>query len=356
MEYLSIFWQSMTITLFVLSMMLIIDYLNVFSKGIWSKNLKNKVWTQILFAAFLGVIPGCLGAYTAVSLYVHNIFSTGALVAAMIATSGDEAFFMFSIIPEKAILIQMILFFVAVISGFVVVGFSRKKVGELPVKHFHIHEEAGEFVVFDRKHFISQLIGISKTRLLLIIALLISFLLVIFNFDSLLHGFEMLGHEHEEAEHAHPKWVSITYLIVLIITFFIILTASDHFLQDHLWHHIIRKHLLRIFLWTTGTLLVVHLLDHYFTLGDLISENLYIVLIVAVLVGIIPESGPHLIFILLFASGTLPLSILLANSISQDGHGSLPLIAESPKGFIKIKAINVLVGFLVGIIGLLFGI
>ena len=89
--------QSLMITLFVLSMMLIIEYLNVLTKGLWSKNLKSSPAKQIFLAAILGLIPGCLGAYTAVSLYVHNIISTGALVTAMIATSGDEAFFMFSV-------------------------------------------------------------------------------------------------------------------------------------------------------------------------------------------------------------------------------------------------------------------
>jgi hypothetical protein len=73
------------------------------------------------------------------------------------------------------------------------------------------------------------------------------------------------------------------------------------------------------------------------------------------LVGIIPESGPHLIFVILFASGSIPISILLASSIVQDGHGSLPLLAESPKGFLKVKLINILVGLIAGFSGLMLG-
>jgi hypothetical protein len=61
-------------------------------------------------------------------------------------------------------------------------------------------------------------------------------------------------------------------------------------------------------------------------------------------------------FVLLFASGSLPLSILIANSIVQDGHGSLPLLAETRKGFFVVKSINIMVGLLVGIIGILTGI
>jgi len=51
----------------------------------------------------------------------------------------------------------------------------------------------------------------------------------------------------------------------------------------------------------------------------------------------------------------LPLSILLANSIVQDGHGSLPLLAETRKGFFIIKGINIAVGLIVGIAGLMAG-
>ncbi len=48
-------------------------------------------------------------------------------------------------------------------------------------------------------------------------------------------------------------------------------------------------------------------------------------------------------------------SILLASSIVQDGHGMLPLLAESKKGFLTVKAINMVLGAIVGIIGLLLG-
>jgi hypothetical protein len=74
-----------------------------------------------------------------------------------------------------------------------------------------------------------------------------------------------------------------------------------------------------------------------------------------VLVGIIPESGPHILFITLYATGNIPLSILLANSITQDGHGSLPLLAETRKDFLRMKGVNLLLGLLVGLAGLFFG-
>jgi len=57
----------------------------------------------------------------------------------------------------------------------------------------------------------------------------------------------------------------------------------------------------------------------------------------------------------LYATGSIPLSIFLANSIVQDGHGALPLLAESRGGFVKMKLINLIIGALLGGMGLIIG-
>ena len=355
MEYISILWQSLNITLFVISMMLIIDYLNVFTRGIWSESLQRNQWKQVLLGAALGLIPGCLGAYTAVSLYVHNIFGLGAVVAAMIATSGDEAFFMFSIIPQTALLIMLILFGIALLAGFMVNVFIDKKKGNSEIRHFHIHEGEPDIEKFWGAKPFSNLKKISNLRLILIGVLVASLIIIAFNFNNLLHGLITHDPNDDHAHHFHPVWVGVTFTVVIGLSLLIVLTVSDHFLKEHLVNHIIRKHFVRVFLWIFGTLIVMHFITGQFNVADLITENLWVVLVVALVVGIIPESGPHFVFVILFASGSLPLSILLANSIVQDGHGSLPLLAESQKGFLKVKAINILVGGLVGVAGLLLG-
>ncbi len=65
-----------------------------------------------------------------------------------------------------------------------------------------------------------------------------------------------------------------------------------------------------------------------------------------------PESGPHLVFVTLFAQGALPLSILVADSIVQLGHGTLPLLAVSRRAFLWLKLVNIAFGFLLGVAGL----
>lgn len=75
----------------------------------------------------------------------------------------------------------------------------------------------------------------------------------------------------------------------------------------------------------------------------------------AAAIGVIPESGPHLVFATLYASGVLPFSVLLTSSAVQDGHGMLPLLAESRFEFLRVKAINVGAGLLLGFAVMLLG-
>jgi len=62
----------------------------------------------------------------------------------------------------------------------------------------------------------------------------------------------------------------------------------------------------------------------------------------------IPESGPHLIFMMMYAQGLVPFSVLFTASFVQDGHGMLPLLSYSIKDSILIKVFNLAFGIAVG--------
>jgi hypothetical protein len=275
-----------------------------------------------------------------VSLYVHRIFHFAALVAAMIATSGDEAFIMFAMIPGKALVIMGVIFLVSLLAGYILHLFpaGRQRMS-LSQNHMKLHDHDPDCRCFIPSRILPQLRNISFERALLLTG---GILFLFF----LLNG--TLGSEQW-------NWQKIIFLIVISIELFIALTVPDHFLQKHLWGHVIKKHLLRVFLWTFGAFLVIHVGLEFLHFEDWIRDNMFSILIIAVGIGLIPESGPHILFISLFAGGHIPLSILIANSIVQDGHGSLPLLAETRSGFIRMKGVNLLVGLLLGVIGLLAG-
>lgn len=123
-----------------------------------------------------------------------------------------------------------------------------------------------------------------------------------------------------------------------------------HYFKDHIWTHIIKGHLLKIFLWTFGALLIVEYGMNLIDLKSITSEHVLLLLILSALIGIIPESGPHLIFVMLFAKGLIPFSVLFTSSIVQDGHGMLPMLSYSVKDSLRIKAFNLVFGLTIGLI------
>lgn len=428
--------NSILITGLVVVMMMMIESLNIESKGLFFKGLKKTKVGQVVFGALLGSIPGCMGGFATVSLYTHKMFSFGALIAMMIASSGDEAFIMLAMIPEKALLIFAILFVVAVAAGIVTDTIadrlhSRKchksdhsECGEasdctegyaVHIEHsnceHHSNHEQGDHseakakestLRSGKRHYgwkrISMLIGLA----VFITALAAGKL----GHDHSAHTHEAAhahehhnhtcthaGHDHtdalelpsththceacshtHEAAHAHEHgescthehaegktfdllsedWMNVLFAGLSIYVLIVLLFASDHFVEEHLWNHIIRRHLLTIFLWTTGVLLIVGIGLQYVSLDKWISDNTALMIILATLIGIIPESGPHMIFVTLFAAGLVPMPVLLASSISQDGHSSLPLLAESRKSFLWAKIINCAVALAVGFGSMLF--
>ncbi|MGB9609622.1 MAG: putative manganese transporter, partial [Bryobacteraceae bacterium] len=138
-----LFKTALMITGFVLAMMLIIEYLNVLTAGEWQERLAGHIWGQYVLAAFLGVLPGCLGAFTAVAMYTHGVLTLGAVVTAMIASSGDEAFVMLALIPRQAVLLMGIVFGIGLGVGVLVdVAGHRRKTSQ-PAPCFEVHGKNG---------------------------------------------------------------------------------------------------------------------------------------------------------------------------------------------------------------------
>ncbi len=333
-----LFLKSLMISGFVFVMMVMIEYINVQTKGIWARHLTNKKWVQYIIAGLLGASPGCLGAFTVVALFSHRLMSFGAVVTTMIATSGDETFVMFALFPKQAAILTAILFVVGVIAGWLTDTFYNPAniLGNIAQNHLVLHDEK-QCDCFQKNIILDNVAHPSIDRLSIAVGIIAIIL-------GLISG-AIAG----KAE----MWVKVTLMGAFAFALFIVITVPDHFLKEHIYNHIVKIHLPRIFLWVFGVLIAMHYVEHLINVKDWISSNSFIVLLIAVLIGIIPESGPHLIFVTLFFQGALPFSILLANSISQDGHGMLPMLAESQKAFWAVKIINIAFALLVGGIGLL---
>ena len=420
LDLLEVLRNAVLITGLVLIMMLMIEYCNIGSHGSLFARLKSSGINQVLIGTLLGLVPGCIGGFAAVSLFTHKLLSFGALTAMMIASSGDEAFVMLATMPLKALLLFAILGALAIVTGLVCDRylFKEQNFAFCP-DGYEIHKEHDSSIAspFRLSSYKDALRRPSRERLLLLagIALFVVALLsgfaghdhaghdhaghdhavhqeaalhqeVALHEEAMLHQEAERNHDlHEEAEHNHAlhghathqeslqeiieerhlstftlhlldeEWMNCLFAIMSIVTLLFTATAKEHFIKEHLWHHVIKRHLLSIFLWTLGGLAVCQIGVQYLNIEEWVSSNMIFVILLAVAVGIIPESGPHLVFVTLYLNGIVPFSVLLANSISQDGHTALPLLASSRKTFLKAKAVNIIIGAVVGILLYLSG-
>jgi hypothetical protein len=253
-------------------MMTVVDAVNVWTRGKLTAMLKGAGrWRQYVLASLIGAVPGCMGAFTNVSLYVHGMISFGALAGSMAAVSGDEAFVMLAMFPETALLLFGVLFVIGIAGGWVT---------DRAVKKWNIStcEDCG-------------------------------------------------------MQQFHPAREGLM-----------------HYVKEHIWQHIVRKHLWKTALWTIGALLVVELGLRYWNLETLTSQYTILLLLISALLGLIPESGPHLIFVTMFANELIPFSVLFTSAVVQDGHGMLPLLSYSFKDSVKVKVFNFLFGVILGLI------
>lgn len=320
------FIEALIITFFVLNIMILGEYINSLSVGRISSYLRGNRWVGYIVSSFLGALPGCLGSFVVVSFYMHGFLSFGALMSAMIATSGDESYLMLSLFPGRALFLFSILFVLGIVFGWIsdlVLVKFKIKVCDCDFKC-----ELDESVSIFAKPIFSSLRRFSLKRhgtlLLLFLALPLAFL-----------------HEGE-------TWFKLTLLVLWCFVLFVFATASDHYIEHHIFEHILLRHGLRVLFWVFGVILFMRFLLDYLNFSSVFEGNRALLFIIAALVGLIPESGPHLFFSLTYSRGLIPFSVLFVNSFIQEGHGLLPLLSHSIKVALVVKLLKLLFGVTIG--------
>lgn len=338
---------SIQISGLVVVMMMLIEVFNIRSHGHLLERMKDNRIGQILLASFLGIIPGCMGGFAAVSLYSHGLLSFGALVAMLVASSGDEAFVMLAMFPKRSAWLFLALFVIAVIIG-LLTDLLRDEHVVCNSMTFHAEDELSgqgngkqEHSHHHSRHFGWKRI-VMFTSVLLFIAALLSGVL---SHDDVSHAGDGIN-----IDLLSEDWMNWLFALCGVCVLGVLLFGGDHFVEEHLWHHIVEHHLPGIIMWTFSVLFAMGFLLGYFDVNEWISDNTALMILLAAVIGLIPESGPSLIFVTLYATGIVPLPVILASCISQDGHSSLPLLAESRSAFVKAKLINVAAALVVGYI------
>lgn len=341
MEIISILKHALMISFFVFVMMILVDFVDIATKGRISNLVRGSQWRQYILASFLGSTPGCLGAFMNVTLYVHGMISFGAIVGGMIATSGDEAFVMLAQFPATALMLFVLLFLLGIIFAWI----SDRAVGIFRIVPCEACRDSDceeclpglepgekEIELFNFQRLSSNFHSLSFTRFLLLVLLGSFFLLLVLG---------ILGP-------SSWNWKRISLMCLSLCSLYISVIGSEHYLHSHIWDHIIKRHLFRVFLWTYGALFFVHWGLSAWNLDAFVREHVMWVLLLGALIGMVPESGPHLVFVMMYAQGLIPFSVLFTTSFVQDGHGMLPMLSYSLKDSVLIKAFNLAFGISIG--------
>lgn len=341
--------KSIYISVLVIVMMMLIESLNVSSHGDMLRRLARNRAGQVALATLLGAIPGCMGGYAAVSLYTNGAMSFGALVAMMIATCGDETFVMLAMFPGKALAIMAFLAVLAFAAGMLTDLLTPRRLLPVPDGSFDEGHASPEAHRHDSEADAGRSPGWRRVILFAGTAVFIAALVYM----------SVSGSDADDPHHGglsllSEGWMNLLFAILSAGMLYVLVKAPDSFVDGQLWRHIVCRHLPRTFAWTFGVLLLVGILTDVVDISGWISGNAALMVVLAALVGIIPESGPHLIFVTLYAGGALPLPVLLSSCIAQDGHACLPLLAESPRSFVLAKGINCAIAVCVGFAALCF--
>jgi len=190
-----------------------------------------------------------------VSLYVHRLLGCGAIVGGMLATSGDEAFVMLALFPKEAMLLFGLLFLLGTAGAWI----SDKVASQLriiPCKECRLQVVHSKKACrcFDPLAF-RNFPKLSFLRYTLLLSLLVALLAITLGFIG--------------AESWNP--MKIALFSVLFAAVFIVATVPDHYLKEHIWHHIVKRHLWRIFLWTFFALLIITMVLSYCNLEAFVN-------------------------------------------------------------------------------------
>lgn len=382
------------VTVFVGSVLMIFGYINFIQSGKLVEKIEKSKKTQPIIGSFLGLTPGCGGAIFVMPLFPKGTVSFGTVVATLIATMGDSAFVLMSVMPLKYILVSVLSFIVAIITGYIVDYFNfgdkllekiqnkkrtksaieliHKDIDHTMVPIEHIGHAEGDEIDLILHHEIKghqepNTLGYKFTHGLYWVYWGIIGIGLVFGILDLF-----------QVDLNNMKVPNLGTIIGVLGTVFsiIMMVMSKKFIQDdtheeaelkalHLKETIIHNAQETAFVATwvflayfAYEIFILILGSGNYLAGEslitsFLSKTGLMAVIMGALIGIIPGCGPQIIFVTLYTRGMIPFAALLANAISQDGDALFPLIAIDKRSAIWATVFNTIPALIVGMLAYL---
>ena len=315
------------VSTFVAATLLIFFSLEKFFNFDLSEKLKRAGYLQVPIAAALGALPGCGGAIIVITRYLTGNLSFGAVLATLTATMGDAAFLLIAKEPTTGLFIVFLGFFVGSITGW-----TTDKIHGRNFLRPQNQNDANENKIIDTTENENSDL---KSNILDCIWMIILIPSIVIGF-GLAFQFKI------------DELLSVGFLTSPTTLFgfsggvlCLIMWLSPRLIPKLPKNSTNNKNIIRrtisdtnfVTTWVVFAFLLFEITNHVFDFElNIISAQMSVfVPLIGVLAGFLPGCGPQIIITTLYLSGTIPMSALVGNAISNDGDALFPAIAIAPK-------------------------
>ncbi|WP_163835372.1 putative manganese transporter [Spartinivicinus ruber] len=324
------FWQ---VAAYVAATLALFHYLTerFDNNGLFKAKLANSNTLQVLFAAFMGALPGCGGAIVVVTQYVKGNLSFGGVVAVLTATMGDAAFLLLASRPIDGLFIVSLGFVVGFVSGVLVDRVHGADFMRPRLKAQTVQSDCSKANTCNRE--VIKLQG--KFWQWMLLPAMVFAILGSFQIDTdQLFGFS-------EGSSAVLGAVAAMIAIVLWattrdITDYESAVAEDPKANSAALFQRVAQDTNFVTSWVIAAFLIFELIVYWLdiNLASVFSDWALLMPLMGVVVGLLPGCGPQILVTSLYISGAIPMSAQVGNAISNDGDALFPAIALAPKAAI----------------------
>jgi len=387
---------------FVGSVLLLFGFINYKKSGAFIEKIQSSKRFQPIIGALLGLTPGCGGAIFVMPLFFKGAVTFGTVAATLVATMGDASFVLLASSPIHYLIVSVLSFFIAIITGYIV---DNTHLGELILERYKLRKKKQDdldalHTKYDHALHIHEVKQMSHNS---------SYIHVGHEegdyIDHLLHhklkghiSHETLGYKFTHSAYFFywivlalglPLGISLLFQInineltipnigyiigVIGIVFSITMTIMGKKFLDHESHEEAELKVMSlketfihnaqdtafVITWVFAGFLAYefgvlalgggdYAMGHKAMESFLLSTGVVSILIGAA-IGLIPGCGPQIIFVALFTRGLIPFAALFANAVSQDGDALLPLIAIDRRSALWATVISTIPAVIFGLL------
>jgi hypothetical protein len=314
-ELYSAIYDSYTgVGIFVAGTLLVIYIFEHYTQNAMLSFLIKHQKLQVPFSAMLGVLPGCGGAIIVVTQYSKGYVTFGSMVATLIATMGDAAILLIQKKPQMALLLFIIVSFVAIVVGYAVdLIYGEKKFAKPKPMKVAIPPTKG------------YLSNVAETIWFFLFALNVIFYCL------------PLFLQEQAFVYKATQCVNVAGIIYTIGLW--LFKNPNHSCESQgcqtcsgvLNKVAIESSFIIVWIFIGLTLYKATEIIWNFDIANLMNNNIYWVPLLSAIVGLIPGCGPQILVTTLYVNNTIPFAAQIANAISNDGDALVPAIAMRPR-------------------------